>query len=192
MTFLQPRIIGLSGKARTGKDTVGDMIVAYLKERNIPLTPIRVNFADALYEEVAVGLWPATTFCYPAIQEKVAYIKAHKDNFRLILQGWGTDYRRKLFAEDYWIRKWKFKVQFHQLAKEPVLILCSDCRFLNELKTLCDMGANVWRINRTVIADQHQSETELDTNTTFQHSIDNNGTLQELNEKVLELLKYVK
>lgn len=75
--------------------------------------------------------------------------------------------------------------------------IITDVRFPNEAKTIKEKGGIVIRVNRNFEQRkdleykepvlQHPSETSLD-NWDFDHIIDNNGTLEQLKEKVQEML----
>ena len=82
-------IIALAGKKHTGKNTIAKLIATQVAGKTVELA-----FADSLKQEVA-----------KACSVTVPYIEEHKDNFRKILQGWGTDFRRNLFNKNYWIDK---------------------------------------------------------------------------------------
>lgn len=183
-------LLALSGKKQSGKDTVCQIIKDMLAREASPYSLKHINFADALYKEVAIALWPAIEYSPKAIQGKIDYIKANKDNFRLILQGWGTDYRRKLFGKDYWIKKWEQQNRcIGPMHTSTTIVLCSDCRFLNEYETIRRYGGNVWRISRTPgYIDDHPSETELDVTEEqggFDRHIHNDWSLDTL-RKVVE------
>lgn len=165
-------IIGISGKKQSGKDEVCKHILEHF-----PDSAVRIAFADALKLEVAI-----------ALVKPLAYIDEHKDNLRLILQGWGTDYRRKLHGEDYWVRQWLRTVK----NSSHKVIVCPDVRFINEADTIKKMGGYVIRVDRKSVdtSDTHPSETALD-NYTFDHIIDNNATIKRLQVNVdvaLEML----
>jgi hypothetical protein len=139
------KLIGICGLKKSGKDTVASILSRAL----LPQRTVRIGFADALKEEVArsLGVTPD-------------YINSNKDNFRLILQGWGTDFRRKLHGEDYWIQKWLSKV-----AKWPDdvdNILVPDVRFQNEYDVIKELNGVIIRVVRDDINgnDGHQSERE--------------------------------
>lgn len=71
--------------------------------------------------------------------------------------------------------------------------LVTDVRFPNEAQAIKERGGLLVRINRGTPADnQHISETALDDYEGFDIVIDNNGTLDELKEKVKEILKHEK
>ena len=161
-------IIGVSGKKGAGKDTVATIIQSLY-----PCTFGRIGFATALKQEVAM-----------ATGRSVEFIERNKQNFRLILQGWGTDYRRKLCGENYWVNVMEKAIQHMSRCD---IILIPDVRFQNEydfVKRACGM---LIRVNRTgLVSDTHKSETELDNNT-FDFTITNDDTLESLVEQVKQI-----
>jgi hypothetical protein len=96
-------------------------------------------------------------------------------------------------------------VNIHKLG-EPVITkypkwIITDCRFPNELQAIKDRDGISIRVNRSTLGElgpmkrgnykipntDHPSETSLD-NATFDYVIDNNGTLDELIDKVKQIL----
>lgn len=66
--------------------------------------------------------------------------------------------------------------------------IITDTRFPNELKAVKDREGITIRVNRPDLAENsHPSETSLDS-ATFDYIIDNNGTIEELIDKVKEIL----
>ena len=82
------QLIGLAGRKRSGKDTACQMLAEIVK----PLVLQRIGFADAVYNHLSEML-----------ELPVWYIKEHKERFRLMLQGYATDYCRWTQGEDFWI-----------------------------------------------------------------------------------------
>lgn len=80
---------------------------------------------------------------------------------------------------------------------KPSLVLITDCRFRSEFDGVQKFGGAVWRLRRPTTDRQaqglasHASENEMDTipDTLFQHVIVNDGTLEQLQEKVKEGLE---
>src|SRR6266404_3661119 len=139
-------LLGICGKKHSGKDTVCRMI----KDLLHPLTVEKISFADSLKEEVAKG-------CGVTIQ----YLEEHKENFRLILQGWGKDFRRDLYRRDYWIIRWMQKV--NSISDKTYCIIAADIRFMNEANLIQDYGGRLIKIDRPNILnnDKHISENEV-------------------------------
>ena len=164
------KILGISGKKKSGKTTVANMIAKY-----VPNTVV-INFADPLKVEVA-----------KATGVSVEYLNNNKDMFRLILQGWGTDFRRAK-DESYWIDKWLTTVL--QLPDTTRLVIASDVRFPNEFDTIKYYG-ECWHITKDNSADTHPSENALDSYQ-FDCEISNTHTLNTLEQRVCELIQQKK
>lgn len=180
------KIIGLAGKKRSGKDTIADII---LREKG----GVKIGFADTLYQEVAVLLIQAdSNFGESAqfeIKKKIDFIKENKDSFRTLLQWWGTEYRRKFFDKDYWIKEFLHKV--NALPNKTEYLIIPDCRFENEYQCLRSLGAEVWMVHRNAcdVSDMHQSENDLTKKAyKFERIIYNDYTLAELKQTVLQYI----
>jgi len=167
-------LIGISGKKRSGKDTVASIIAEILDNASV------LHFADALRLEVA----KATGF-------SIRYIEEHKENFRLILQGWGTDFRRKIYGHDYWLKEMDKAIgELENYGGKNIII--ADVRFENEYDYVKSRNGIMIRIERSVdYSDTHVSETNLD-NKEFDHKILNLGSEIELREKVTKLVEDIK
>lgn len=137
-------LLGITGLKQSGKDTVLKCIRELLPGKLI----VQRNFADALKLEVAL-----------ACGVDVDFINEHKSHFRLIMQGYGSDFRRQLCGDDYWINKWMIAVQ--QTVANPYLLVCTDVRFLNEAAKVRELGGILWRVERDAHTnDMHVSEQE--------------------------------
>lgn len=152
-------IIGLSGKAQSGKDTVGEYLV---KKYGF----VRVASADAL-KRIARNI-----FGWNGIKDEKG---------RTFLQDLGCSVRG--YNKNYWINATMDDIMRHkQFGKIHFVI--TDVRFLNEAEILKSNGALILRINRDGIQKfDHVSETELD-NYDFDMMIYNNSTIRELYDHV--------
>lgn len=127
---------------------------------------------------------------------------------RILLQEFGTEVCRKIHS-DFWVNA-LFSDYIHLATNwdcdgnetcgyEPAWII-DDVRFPNELKAIKDRNGITIRLNRNTtdidfgngirggrFPDIHSSETALD-NATFDYTIDNNDTIEELIKKVKEIL----
>jgi len=159
------KIIGLSGKKQAGKDVACRVMIESLADMKV----VRMAFADALKDEVCAALHITRE-----------YLESHKPDFRVILQWWGTEWRRKHFGDDYWIRRLEEKVDTS--AAEVVIV--TDVRFRNEYAWISGRGIPI-RIERPGwdVADAHASETELDC-AAFAFTIANTGSLADFEREV--------
>ena len=165
-------LIGISGKKRSGKDTVGAMVVEWLNEHGFDAA--QVAFADQLKEEVAEA-----TGVNRRMQEM------DKERWRPILQWWGVEFRRHYFGQDYWVRKMMEKL----LVMDEDVAVVTDVRFRDEADFIRASGGFVVRVEReTGLQDGHSSETDLDGYSGFQTTLSNDGTLDDLEEKVYRFM----
>lgn len=191
-------IIGLSGYARSGKDTVGD----YLKLRH---NFEKFAFADKLRECVLalnpiVGVSKTFRSGDGGMSVAIGPVRLNEvieeygwdgykesyygDEIRGLLQRMGTEVGRNMIADDIWVR---------ELDGKRGNIIVTDMRFPNEYERVKRNGGQVWRINRpgTEPANPHISEVSLD-NHDFDVTLTNDGDLEDLYFKVSEALANTK
>jgi hypothetical protein len=166
------KLIGLSGRKRSGKDTV----YAIIQEEAERLRPARVAFGDALKEEVA-----------DLLEVTVQELEADKTRFRGILQWWGTEWRRHQNL-NYWIDKTRAKIL--SLEGTTDLVVVTDVRFPNEADLIEELGGLVVRVSRPEAdhaVDPHTSEVVMD-GYPFEQILHNTGTIEDLRRAVRKLL----
>lgn len=170
-----PRIIGLSGKKRHGKDTLGAQL-ARLGYR-------RAAFADALYAEVSdkTGV-PLRVLCDPELKDAPLHELGGRSP-RAVLQEYGM--ARRAADPEYWVRQVKHLVE---TAPAPRWVI-TDVRLPNEAAWVESCGVLV-RVVRPSIGsdDAHISETALDT-WPFRYGVVNrDGRPQEMLAELLDQL----
>ncbi len=125
---------------------------------------------------------------------------------RLLLQLLGTECGREIIHPDIWVNATFADYQpngapynslgdvFDDLklcpfeTKMPNWII-SDVRFPNEAKAIKDRNGILIRVNRNIgLEFMHESETALDNYNDWDYVIDNNGTIEDLIEKVKQIL----
>lgn len=173
-------IIGLSGYARSGKDTVAELLVLNYGFK-------RMAFADGI-RDALVALNPILHDGYRINEIVKMYgweVAKSKDEVRRLLQVMGTEVGRKLIHEDIWV--WRL---FNAIG-EGERIVIPDVRFPNEARMIESQGGEVWRINRhnhTAVND-HISEHAMD-NHMFKRVVYNDGTLDDLADEVFMLMRH--
>ena len=124
-----------------------------------------------------------------------------KPTARFLLQFIGTNLLRNQLHPEIWVNSLMSEYKSYLTSNYPVDDLdweprriypnwiITDMRFLNEMEAVKKREGITIRVNRNLeeSKDQHESETELD-NAEFDYVIDNNGTIEELIEKVREIL----
>ena len=120
-----------------------------------------------------------------------------KSTIRDVMQVLGTNLLRQGFNNNIHVATTLGSI------KEDEKIIITDTRFPNELQAVKDRGGITIRVNRPdfvensltgekflvkVHKSEHLSETSLD-HAEFDYVIENDGTLKDLKEKVIEILK---
>ncbi len=169
-----PKIIGLAGRARSGKDTCA----GFLTNRGF----LRRGFADPLKEAARAifGFSDAQLFG----DEKEVEDPFWEKSPRRILQLLGTEAVRQQIDDQAWV---KSLMRFVSTSPRPVVV--PDVRFPNEAEAIRAAGGTVWRVDRPGIAgvSAHVSETALD-GYSFDRVLRNDGSLADLERGVLGVL----
>ncbi len=182
---LIPRVtcIGLSGYARSGKDTVADHLVqdhgyikmsfaAPIKEALYRLNPeIRHTDGLSMTTQQIINLfgWDDAKDVIPGI--------------RGLLQRFGTEVGRDMFGENFWVD------QAIKAIPDGSKVVFADVRFPNEADEIKKLNGVVWRVERNGIgpANAHVSEHAL-ADYSFNKKIDNNGSLEDLYSEVTKII----
>jgi len=166
-------IIGISGKKRSGKDTVFSMIDAITAHE---VRTTRTAFGDQIKQEIAESMGISADD-----------INADKERFRPLLQWWGAEFRRGYCGEDYWIKKMRLAAAAWY-ARDWLII--TDVRFPNEAELVRELNGVLIRVDRDrdTWLDDHNSETALDDYDHFDFRLKNDGSLDDLETAVVEIV----
>ena len=164
-------VIGLTGYAQSGKDTVASILVEKYGYR-------RIAFADKI-RDFLYGINPMVA-CSPTgyLQDLVNLVgwdsAKQEPQVRRLLQDLGIS-ARELLDENIWITSALGKVN----SGDRIVI--TDVRFENEAMMIKHLGGQLWRVKRVGVGpvNEHVSESELDGYKVDQIFV-NNGTLEEL------------
>jgi Domain of unknown function (DUF4406) len=181
---LVPRVelIGLSGYARSGKDTVADSLVS-----NYGYT--KMSFADPM-KKALLTLDPNIDFgegrAYLSQAIKVGWdeLKSNSSEIRPLLQKLGTEVGRNMWGEDFWVN-----AAINNIPDGSKIVF-ADVRFPNEADAIKSLGGSVWRVERPGVgpANSHVSETALD-EYSFNGTIDNSGSIENLEIAIKNIIK---
>ena len=162
---MNPTLIGLTGHANAGKDTVAAIL-------EIHTGAAVLAFADGLYQEVgrAFDVSPEAVLANRSTKEHpmdclalyqcmdAGFVAALPEHIRAepykarsprnILQWWGTEYRRAQ-NRSYWVRSAEHSIRSAQAdLNPPPCIVVTDVRFPNEARLIRDLGGVLWKIQR--------------------------------------------
>lgn len=164
MALKVPRVIGVTGFMGSGKDTIGNVLVAdygyaryafadQLKSMALALDPlVPPNPTLPIFE---AGNWRLST-----IVRRLGWEDAKKHpEIRRFLQVLGTEGVREHLGEDSWIKALRKRIADDYTGR-PVVI--TDVRFPNEAEAIWDWGGVVWRVVRPGHeGNGHASEREI-------------------------------
>lgn len=174
--MLNSKIVLFSAKARNGKDCSASIMKTFFEEAG--KTVMIIHFADALKM--------ICEKCY-------GWIPGDKGPVgRTILQKVGAEFRRN--REECWVNIVK------EIARgtDAEYVLVPDCRYKNEVLGFMEFVSYAIRIERpnfdnglTESQKAHISETDLDNYEYFDYTVINDGTIEDLKEKIKEITKNI-
>jgi hypothetical protein len=169
-----PPLIGISGAARSGKDTAADFI-------QVETGGYIYHLADPMRAMLRVGL---------GIDLDTQYWRERKEEVvgpigkspRQLMQTLGTEWGRNMISEDLWL----VMAQIQLMKRGPGMII-PDIRFENEAKWLRDRGGVIVHLRRKDAqkVNEHVSESGV-TPALGEVTISNDGTLQDLQVSIGE------
>ncbi len=196
-----PKLIGISGKIGSGKDTFAELIKIivsnpyfsnetvehYLRtpNPNVQKTEWSVRKFAGKLKEVASLLTGIPVYKFEDQEFKKTFLDSEWNTWypnqdrsepmtvREFLQKLGTDAMRDGLHTNTWVNA--TFANFNYYSKW----LITDVRFPNEAAAIIEKGGLLIRINRNSDTGDHPSETSLD-NYPFEIVIDNVGSLQDL------------
>lgn len=172
-------IIGLTGKARSGKDTVG----GFLKEAyGFEL----ISFAKPLKDGLKLMLDLTEEHVNGELKEFV--IERFGKSPRQMLQTLGTEWGRDCVNQNIWVI-----IALHranQILQKGGKVCITDVRFNNEAEAVRNNGGMVLHISRdnAPVVNLHTSESGVEFNHVLDKVVQNNSSLDELFSHVKEIV----
>lgn len=179
ITYKNPKLYFISGKARSGKSTVGEM----LKEEYEKKGKKAVVLSHARYHKDYVKSffgWDGSDETKP----------------RELLQQLGTEIiRQKLNMPFFFINRMTEDIKILSYFFDVIIV--NDVRFEKEIEVQEKIFGNIItiRVNRpnfdnglTIMQKQHPSEVDLDDYKKFDYYIDNDGSIDNLRKDVITVI----
>jgi hypothetical protein len=202
-------IIGICGFQSSGKDTIADYLV---KEHGF----IKMSFASKLKDIISIMFgWPRDKL--EGLTKEDREWREQIDPWwsktlqmpqltpRFVMQYFATDLFRNKFHPDIWVKI--VENELNKLIEQNTerKIVISDCRFENEINMILRLGGKIIQVHREPpywfydyrngeeppnIKLIHRSEIEW-IRCYKDYDINNDGTIEELYEKILQVIKYI-
>lgn len=191
--------IAITGKANSGKNTVGKLLMKSLYEKEgVEWKPNFIAFADPL-KKMAHTAFPEIPrkWLYGPSKFRAQVIPGAFKNgvpltVRQVLIDLGNDFGRK-YQDNRWIVNFDYSFQ-KLIKKQAKSIVVTDVRFRNEFDHLKELGFFQIRLLRDAelkINDVSESNQDSIRNDEFDAIILNNSTLADLKQRVSEIVPQI-
>ena len=167
------KIIGIAGLARSGKNTVADIITD-------DVHALQIAFADQIKNMLRSGLGISLADLH--IGDKNIVSPVYGVTVRHMMQTLGTDWGRKYIGEDVWVKALERDV----MTSFSTSFIVTDVRYENEAEWVRKHGKLIHVVGRGGIPGDHSSESgvvKLDEDLV----LDNSGDLDYLRNQIKEL-----
>jgi len=203
-------IVALSGKRRSGKDSVATAMIFQSKS---PM--FRFALADPLSDmvEVLLSSFQSNSWGDYTDSEKDSPFPGIGLTKRELMQYLGTDVFREAIFEKFpqfnpnpygsiWVNALLNRLRecISRFGKDPLCMIVSDVRFLDEYESLRRFSSEIdyafhsirveRDIDRTTSSDTHKSEVGVE-EIPFDIQVQNDGDLSDLTEKVKGIMKKI-
>lgn len=181
MTTTLHRLIGLTGTAGSGKDTVRRLLEEHHGYSGLAFAdPIRNMLRPLLADAGTSDEWMTDR------DLKEATIPAIGTSYRHLAQSLGTEWGRSI-EHEFWLRIASARLDFLQDQGLRRFVI-SDVRFLNEAAWIKLLGGEVWRVERPSAEPVREHASEKISHINPDRIIDNSGTVADLWKTVNDVL----
>jgi hypothetical protein len=180
-------LIGITGHKQSGKDTIAEYLMKkYQFQQYAFATPLKKMSKDAFHltDEQLYGKEKEIKDLYWGYSPRYI-MQIMGDLMRIDL----TKYMPEL-KSDFFVKCFQHDYQIHQYPK----LVVSDVRFVNEANSIKELKGMIIKVTRKAVdekIDQHISEIEMGKIQNFNFVIENDGTLEELDQKVDKIMAVI-
>ncbi|SKB50576.1 adenylate kinase [Luteibacter sp. 22Crub2.1] len=180
------KIIGITGRARSGKDTLADALI------DASRYGVKMSFADPLRVFVSniTGIPYPELVDGPAKEAPLAEFGGKSP--RQMMQTLGTEWGRELIHPDIWIAAARRRLEDHLTWDAPLrphIAVFADVRFENEAAMIRELGGRIVHLSRpgAAIVSTHVSEGGIEPRRGDVHHV-NAGTFADLQALAVSLI----
>lgn len=180
--------IGISGKKGVGKDTAGEILKECLESR-VEIVRFSATLKEIASVLLGVPVYKFEEESFKASKLPVIWRRGPYGDItvRKLLQILGTEMSRAIHPDIL------VNIALENLEDSEMGKIITDVRFENEVKAVKKRGGVLIRIEREgVHQDGHSSETALDDFDDWDYKISNDGSLEDLREKLMNIKTYEK
>lgn len=181
------KIIGLTGRARSGKDTCANFIEEFSEQTDSKV--LRLYFSKVLKDACKVLFNLTDEHLHTDKKEEILdnwKLNGEEVSTRKLLQWLGTDILRNNIDQDFFKKHMFEKIQ-KGIQENYDFILITDVRFDNEAELITSLGGKIYHIerpNQTKIEhSDHASEKGIK-DELIHEKIINDSSLEDFKEKV--------
>jgi len=167
------KIIGIHGKARSGKDTLAAFLVDHHGFTRVGLADPLREFVGGITEIPVASLMDG-----PTKEEPIDWLSGKSP--RQMMQSLGTEWGRESVDKDLWLKVAAKRIRKARQAGAAGVVI-PDIRFDNEAEFVEQLGGFVVEVTRegTAAVAAHASENGVSAGLIYER-ITNNGPLHEL------------
>lgn len=176
-----PIIFIVSGKANSGKDTSCELINNYVKLKGLKSVNLQFSSYIKMYAKVISG-WDGNEDTKP----------------RSLLQELGTNIIRNKIDNEFFIKRIIGDIKVYSYYCDVITI--SDARLPLEMDSIASEFNNVYKIsierpnfnnNLNNTEKKHITEVALDNYDDYDYKLVNDGTIEDLNKKIIKMVDEV-
>ena len=176
---MTPKIIGLLGRSRVGKDTIAEMVLLLHPEYSIH----RLSYP---LKRAACNLYDFTMDQLESNSKEVIDTRWNKTP-REVIQSL-TEYMMNYMGKDFFTKK-----LFHQYDHQqiPCHIIIPDIRYEHDILEIQRRGGVIIKVERANNPVYHTFEQHIDF-LKGNYRIQNTGTIDDLHNEVIKMMKLIK
>lgn len=135
----KPFLIGISGKAYSGKDFTADAIKQLFPDFKI----YKIAYADAVRNMLKSIVDVDAIY---KLNKKEEPIEGLGVSLRELMQSLGTDWGRHILGDNFWVNILNKRINDNSFLTEADVIVISDCRFQNEIEYIINRAGIVLNV----------------------------------------------